>query len=213
MTKQKGLSLADSVFYQIENNILSEKYVSGEILTELNLSHELGVSRTPVREAISKLVSEGLLEYLPKGVKVVGISRSDLEDIYEIRIQIEGKAVEKACEVITDGQLEQLKEIVELQEFYTEKNNADSIKNTDSAFHKYIYDVCPSEAYKSTLTLLHKKIQKFRKQSVQNTKRAKQAAAEHREIFNALSARDAQKAGKLATLHIINAKKNILGEL
>ena len=212
MTKGKNISLADRVFEKIENDILSEKYKPGEILTELQLSKELGVSRTPIREAIRRLEQEELLKYLPKGEMVVGISDEELRDIYEIRISLEGKAVYKAAEVITDEQLGELEKIVELQEFYTAKSNADSIKNMDSAFHKYIYDVCPSSAYKSTLTLLHKKIQKYRKVSVQNGDRAKSAAAEHREIFNALKERNPEKAGKLAEIHIINAEKNILGE-
>ncbi len=208
----KSVSLADQVFEQLESNILSEKYAPGAILTELQLAKELGVSRTPVREAVRRLEQEGLLKYMPKGEMVLGITQEDLRDIYEIRILLEGRAVEKACAVITPEQLEQLRGIVELQEFYTAKQNADSIKNTDSAFHELLYSLCPGAAYRSTLSLLHKKIQHYRKESVADPRHAAQAAREHREIFDALAQGDAQRAGALARAHVESAKKRILGE-
>ena len=91
MTKGKNISLADRVFEKIENDILSEKYKPGEILTELQLSKELGVSRTPIREAIRRLEQEELLKYLPKGEMVVGISDEELRDIYEIMQPIDSR--------------------------------------------------------------------------------------------------------------------------
>lgn len=203
-------SLADYVFETLENEILSGKYPKGDILTELSISKRLNVSRTPVREAIRRLQQENLVKEAGKGVKVVGISRDDLEDIFEIRSRIEGLAARKCAEKITDQQIDELLEIVELQEFYTSKGIADSIKNIDTEFHKKIYEVCGSEVYSSMLLDLHKKIQKFRKISVQDTNRATKAHLEHKEIFNAIKSRDGELAEKITVNHIINAKNNIL---
>ncbi len=208
----KSVSLADRVFEQLEASILSESYEPGQILTELQLAQQLGVSRTPVREAVRRLEQEGLLKYMPKGEMVVGVSEADIRDIYEIRSLLEGRAVEKACAVMTPESLAQLREIVELQEFYTQRQNADRIKNADSAFHELLYSLCPGDAYRSTLSLLHKKIQHYRKESVQDPQRAQQAAEEHRQIYDALAAGDAEKAGALTQAHIRNAQKRILGE-
>lgn len=211
MTENKGYSLADKVFLQLEQDILTEKYKSGEILTELKLSEELGVSRTPIREAVRRLEQEELIAYLPKGIKVLGVSSDDLKDIYDIRIAIEGMAAEKAALYMTDTQLSEIEKIVELQEFYTKKSNADEIKNMDTQFHEYIYSNCNSPVLLTTLSLLHKKIQKYRRISVENKKRAKEAVKEHREILNALKKHDPKKAKMLSQQHIINAKNNIIG--
>ena len=89
----RTVSLADQVFERLENDILSGKYQRGEIITELQLCSELGVSRTPVREALRRLFQEHLIEDSPKGTQVLGISRKDFEDMSAIRLRIEGLAV------------------------------------------------------------------------------------------------------------------------
>lgn len=211
MTETKGYSLTDRVFERLEQDILSEKYRSGEILSELSLSKQLGVSRTPIREAVRRLEQENLIEYMPKGIKVLGISAEDVKDIFDVRLAIEGLAVKKSAEKVTDEQLKILEETVELQEFYTARNDADHIKNMDSRFHEKIYECCNSSTYSEILSLLHKKTQRYRMLSVENEQRAKEAVKEHRKILNALISRDGEKAKKLTEQHIINAKKNILG--
>ena len=203
-------SLADMVFDKLETSILSGEYSAGEILTELSLSQQLNVSRTPVREAIRRLQQENLVKEVGKGVKVVGVSISDLEDIFEIRSRVEGLAAKKCAEKITQKQISELEEIVELQEFYTAKKIADSIKNADTEFHKKIYEVCGSEIYSSMLSDLHKRVQKFRKISVENSGRAINAQKEHREIFEAIKAKNGELAEKLTVQHITNAKESIM---
>ena len=96
MRDHKPISIADQVFEKLERDILSGKYPQGEILSELRLSGELGVSRTPIREAIRRLEQEHILEDTSRGLVVVGISRQDMLDIYEIRRQLEGLAAKRA---------------------------------------------------------------------------------------------------------------------
>ena len=208
MKERKSISIADQIFEQLERDILSGKYPRGELLTELRLSEELGVSRTPIREAIRRLEQEDILEEAGRGVTVVGISRQDMLDMYEIRIRIEGLAAEWAAARIGDEELNQIRETLELQRYYTEKggSHSDQIKNLDSQFHELVYRACGSRALTDTLIGLHKKMTKFRMASVSKQSRALQSVEEHEAILAALSAHDAEAAGEAMTAHVVNAR-------
>ena len=105
--QQSGDPLRIQVINTLEDAILNGSYKEGDSLNELRLSKSLGVSRTPVREALMQLELEGLVKNIPnKGAVVVGISEQDVEDIYEIRIRIEGLAARLCAEKITDEELE-----------------------------------------------------------------------------------------------------------
>ena len=210
MTQVKITSRADAVFEKLESDILTGVYKRGEVLTENELSQELGVSRTPIREAIRRLEQENLLKELPKGHEVVGITNDDIMDIYDVRIAIEGKAAKLCAERITESEIEEMREVIDLQEFYTLKSSADKIKGTDSRFHELIYKCSGSSIYEAILSSLHRKIQLCRKVSVSNRDRAELAIKEHREIFNAIEKRDGELAEKLMIKHVINAKNNIM---
>ena len=117
--EHKMISIADQVFERLEMDILSGVYERDEILTESRLSEQLGVSRTPIREAVRRLDQEHLVDLTSKGIRVVGISRQDIADISEIRLRLEGLAARWAAERATEEDIRALREIVELQEFYT----------------------------------------------------------------------------------------------
>ena len=208
MKERKSISIADQIFEQLERDILSGKYPRGELLTELRLSEELGVSRTPIREAIRRLEQENILEEAGRGVTVVGISKQDMLDMYEIRIRIEGLAAEWAAARIGDEELNQIRETLELQRYYTEKggSHSDQIKNLDSHFHELVYRSCGSRALMDTLLGLHKKMTKFRMASVSKHSRALQSVEEHEAILAALSAHDGAGANLAMTIHVQNAR-------
>ena len=208
MKERKSISIADQIFEQLERDILSGKYPRGELLTELRLSEELGVSRTPIREAIRRLEQEDILEEAGRGVTVVGISRQDMLDMYEIRIRIEGLAAEWAAERISDEELGQIRDTRELQRYDIEKggSHSDQIKNLDSQFHELVYRACGSRALTDTLLGLHKKMTKFRMASVSKHSRALQSVEEHEAILAALSAHDAAATGAAMTAHVVNAR-------
>ena len=145
-------SLRIRVFNAIENAILSGEYKDGESLNELRISKELGVSRTPVREALMQLELEGLVNNIPnKGAVVVGGSEQDTRDIYEIRVRIEGLASRLCTEKITEDELRALEKIVDLQEFYLMKNDTEQLWELDGDFHKIIYDETCSRALRYIL--------------------------------------------------------------
>ena len=210
MIEHKTISLADQVFDHLENDILSGKYQRGEILTESKLSAELGVSRTPIREALRRLEQEHIIEESGKGSVVIGITEKDLEDIFMIRKSLECQVAALAAKNRTEEQLKQLREALEFQEFYLNKNDPDQIKLMDSRFHETLYKLSGSTAFYDTLVPLHKKIQKYRRASVTNSSRAEASVAEHRKIYEAIESQNTALAAKYASEHVENAYKHIM---
>lgn len=210
MIEHKTISLADQVFDHLENDILSGKYQRGEVLTESKLSAELGVSRTPIREALRRLEQEHIIEESGKGSVVIGINEKDLEDIFMIRKSLECQVAALAAKNRTEEQLKQLREALEFQEFYLNKKDPDQIKLMDSRFHETLYKLSGSTAFYDTLVPLHKKIQKYRRASVANSSRAEASVAEHRKIYEAIEAKNTALAAKYASEHVENAYKHIM---
>ena len=210
MNQFKTTSLADQIFERLENDIIQGVYPRGEILTELRLAEELGVSRTPIREALRRLGQEHIIEESGKGSVVIGINEKDLADIFMIRKSLECQAAALSAQNRTEEQLKELKEALEFQEFYLEKHDAEQIKLMDSRFHETLYKLTGSTAFYDTLVPLHKKIQKYRRASIENRSRAAASVAEHSKIFNAIEAQDAPLAAKCALEHVENAYKHII---
>lgn len=210
MIEHKTISLADQVFDHLENDILSGKYQRGEILTESKLSAELGVSRTPIREALRRLEQEHIIEESGKGSVVIAINEKDLEDIFMIRKSLECQVAALAAKNRTEEQLKQLREALEFQEFYLNKKDPDQIKLMDSRFHETLYKLSGSTAFYDTLVPLHKKIQKYRRASVANSSRAEASVAEHRKIYEAIESQNTALAAKYASEHVENAYKHIM---
>ena len=210
MIEHKTISLADQVFDHLENDILSGKYQRGEVLTESKLSAELGVSRTPIREALRRLEQEHIIEESGKGSVVIGINEKDLEDIFMIRKSLECQVAALAAKNRTEEQLKQLREALEFQEFYLNKKDPDQIKLMDSRFHETLYKLSGSTAFYDTLVPLHKKIQKYRRASVANSSRAEASVAEHRKIYEAIEVKNTALAAKYASEHVENAYKHIM---
>ena len=209
MLSHKTVSLADQVLEHIERDILSGKYERGEIITESKLSAELGVSRTPIREALRRLEQEHLIEESGKGSIVIGISEKDLEDIFLIRKQLECLAASMAAKNHTDEQLAELKETLELQEFYVTKADTEHVKYMDNKFHRILYKLTGSTVFYDTLVPLHRKIQKYRRASLQSKSRAKESVLEHRKVYEAIASRDEDLAAKTVLEHIENAYNHI----
>ncbi len=212
MTEHKIVSLADCVFDKLENDILSGKYAYGELLTEARLSEELGVSRTPIREAIRRLEQEHILLVTGKGLKVQGITRDDIRDIMDVRVRVEGLAAFYAAQRMSDEDKKKLREALELQEFYAAKADSDHMQWQDHEFHETIYAGCGSLTLQNVLVPLHRKAQKYRRASVEKRSRAEASVREHRGIYEAIAAGNAQEAEQQMIQHIENARKSILGE-
>lgn len=205
----KTVSLADQVFDRLESDILSGVYKRGEILTELKLCEALGVSRTPVREAMKRLEQEHIIEDCGKGMRVLSITAEDAACIYEIRSRVEGLAAAACAKNISAEDLSAMKELVDLQSFYAERGDSDRVKTLDSEFHEMIYRCSGSAVLYDTLTPLHKKVQKFRKAAVEQRSRAEESVAEHRAVYKAIASRDAGEAERIMNAHVASARDRL----
>ncbi len=202
-------SLRGMVFHKLREDILDGKYQENEELKEVAIGKELGVSRTPVREAFRQLELEGLIQIIPnKGAYVTGITPKDVHDIYMIRSTLEGMCARLATENISKEQLEELEENVYLAAFHAEKGHMEQMAELDSRFHHILYASCNSKMLENLLEDFHQYVIRIRRKTL-STMRGKASNEEHRKIMEAIRNKDADAAEHLANQHIINAYENI----
>lgn len=203
-------SLSGRVFHRIREDILAGKYLQNDELREKTIADELGVSRTPVREALRQLELEGLVTIIPnKGASVVGISRKDIQDIYEIRSHLEGLCAKWAISNITAEQLDELDENIYLSKFHIEKEHFEQVLELDNKFHEVLYKASNSKMLDHVLTDFHHYVERVRKITLSKPERAEKSIEEHKKIVEALRNQDADKAERLATEHIMNTIRNM----
>lgn len=204
-------SLRGRVFHRLREDILSGKYKEGDELKEVAIGEELGVSRTPVREAFRQLELEGLIQIIPnKGAYVTGITEKDVKDIYMIRSLLEGLCARWACEHITDEQMEEMEENIYLAKFHAQKGHLEQMAELDNRFHDILYEACNSKMLEHQLKDFHEYVLRVRKKTLSNVNRGPKSNEEHEQIMEAIKAKDADKAEKLANMHMINAYENMV---
>ncbi|MBP5310573.1 MAG: GntR family transcriptional regulator [Lachnospiraceae bacterium] len=204
-------SLRGRVYHKIRDNILSGVYKENEELKEVSIGEELGVSRTPVREAFRQLELEGLIQIIPnKGAYVTGITIKDVEDIYMMRSKLEGLAARWATTNITKEQMEEMEENIYLSEFHASKGHMEQIAVLDNRFHEIIYEACNSKMLEHQLRDFHEYVLRVRKRTLSQFKRSSESTKEHREIMEAIKAGDADRAEEAANRHIVNAYDNMI---
>lgn len=210
MKQFKTTSLADQVFDKLEDDIIHGVYPRGEVLTELKLVEQLGVSRTPIREALRRLEQERLIEDTGKGSIVLGITEDDLLDIMTIRERIEGVAAYYAALNMTDEGRKELAHLVDLQEFFFQKGDAEQLRRVDDQFHDAICYMSKRNVIMDTLVPLHRKTRRFRRISMNDWTRVPKTKQEHFEMYQAIVSGNAELAQELTTKHITNAKTHML---
>ena len=177
MEEYQDRSLRGRVFRKLREDILSGVYQERDELREITIGEELGVSRTPVREALRQLELEGLVKIIPnKGAYVTGISRKDVADIYKIRSMLEGMCARWATEHITEKQIEELEEVLLLSEFHLRKKSegqTEQVTELDGKFHKILYEASNSRILEHVLSDFHKYVQMARALSVGEKNRAR----------------------------------------
>ena len=210
MNQFKTTSLADQIFERLENDIIQGVYPRGEVLTELRLAEELGVSRTPIREALRRLEQERLIESAGKGSVVLGITETDLLDIMTIRERVEGVAAYYAAQNITPEGIKELSDIVDLQEFYFARKDAAHLHQVDDRFHDAICQLSNRNVLIDTLLPLLRKTRRYRKLSLENWDRTSNTKQEHYAIYQAIISGNAPLAEELTAKHISNAKAHMM---
>lgn len=197
-------SLRGRVYEQIRADILNGVYKEHEELKEAMLGEKLGVSRTPVREALRQLELEGLVEIIPnKGARVTGITAKDINDIYQIRYYLEGLSARWATEHVTQEQLEKMEETLYLTEFHAQKGHFEQVYELDSRFHELMYEASGSKLLNHILSDFHMYVTRIRKVALANESRSKYSTEEHRDILNAIRERNADKAEECAHNHVM----------
>lgn len=210
MIEYKTVSLANQVYEALLNDILHGKYKKGEYITEGSLSKELGVSRTPIREALLRLSQERLIKDSPNGSEVIGISKQDVEDMLNVKRLLEPEIAGGLANNLTEEGVMKLEEIVEQQEFYSQKNDYEKVMILDTQFHTILYGESGSNVYSQILEQTHRKLLKVRLASLRNQKRINQSTHEHRELFDILRTHDEDAIKKQLQKHLENSRENIL---
>lgn len=204
-------SLRGRVFHKIREDILSGRYKVKEELREVAIGEEMGVSRTPVREAFRQLELEGLIRIVPnKGAYVTGITAKDVGDIYMIRSLLEGLCARWATQHISREQMEEMEENIFLSEFHASKGHMEQMAELDNRFHEIMYEACNSKMLEHALKDYHQYVLRVRKKTLSTGARSNASNAEHRKIMEAIKAGEADKAEILANKHMINAYENIM---
>ena len=203
-------SLRGRVFQSIREDILSGRYEQNTELKEAAIGAELGVSRTPVREALRQLELEGLVTIIPnRGAYVNMITAKDVQDIYVIRSMLEGLCARWATQSITAEQLDSLEETLCLSAYHTSKKNSEKLYELDSLFHEQLYEAGGSRILNHILSDFHDYVKMVRKATISTSSRSVTSTEEHRAIFEAIKEKDPDKAEALAKEHVKHTIESI----
>lgn len=203
--------LREMVFDVLMEAIISGKLPPGERLMEVQLAEEMGVSRTPVREAIRRLELEGFVVMIPrKGAYVAGLSIKDIVNIFEIRTALEQLAVGLATERMTSEDLEALKRMVlELSESEKEAD-VEAWTELDKRFHRLIYEYSRNERLIQMMDNIIEQINRYRVISLSNPEIRHHTVEEHKRIVEAMAERNIQAAQKAAADHLNNTQTSLI---
>jgi DNA-binding GntR family transcriptional regulator len=211
-SKKNGISAREKTYEYLKSNILSGHFVPGERLAEEHLATELGVSRTPVREALHKLEQEGLIEPLEsRGFRVPQDSPEEIEDLFDIRTVLEGYTLKIICERITDEQMAMLEEIIEKADDALRRKRIDEVFQWNTQFHDTLHSlVADKRRFHSLLVNMRKYVLRYRKDTLRNLGAAKRAGDGHRQILLALKLKEPELCERVMRTHIRQSKEDAL---
>ena len=210
------LPLRDVVFNTLREAILRGDLVPGERLMELQLAAKLGVSRTPIREAIRMLEQEGLAITIPrKGAIVAGMTEKDMQDVLEIREALEELSVQVACDKITDEEVAKLRENMENFETSLKSGDIKRMAEADVEFHDVIYQATDNPKLINMLNNLQEQMYRYRVEYLKNPSNHEQLLREHEAIYRGIMEKDKDAVTEMIRKHISNqvdVVKNIIRE-
>lgn len=222
MTEKLGLNmdaylpLRDVVFQTLREAILKGELKPGERLMELQLASRLGVSRTPIREAIRMLELEGLAVTVPrKGAEVAKMTEKDMRDVLQIRKALDELAVQLACDRITTEQLKLLNRALKNFEESTKSKVVKKVAQADVEFHDIIYKSACNSKLMNLLNNLREQMYRYRVEHLKDDSTYPALIREHQEIYNGLERRDKEYVTGVIGHHIMNQEmvvKNIIRE-
>ena len=201
--------LTDQALAFLRDSIQSGKLSPGQEIDYNQLASELGMSRTPIRESIRQLITEGLVEVSRGGTqRITELTAEQAEGFYQVRDELELAAARAAAVHISDLEIEMLK--ANLQRFESSKRDKELLVKLDNQFHNLIYDACNNVYLTQTLKLLRTRIGLLKGKPFHTEKRVEDACKEHKAILKALSTHDVDKVEKAVSTHYANARKSRL---
>lgn len=214
VTMDEYLPLRDVVFNTLRRAILRGELKPGERLMEIQLANKLGVSRTPIREAIRKLELEGLVLMIPRrGAEVAEITEKNLRDVLEVRCALEELAVQLACERMDEEGIEKLKEAAEKFREVLGSDDITQIAQADVLFHDVIYTATDNNRLIQLLNNLREQMYRYRIEYLKKKECYPQLLEEHQSVIEAIAAGDKQKATEITGRHINNQVDTVAGTL
>lgn len=208
------LPLRDVVFNTLRKAILTGQLKPGERLMELHLANKLGVSRTPIREAIRKLELEGLVIMIPRrGAEVAQITEKSLKDVLEVRRALDVLSVELACERITQKEMDELEKACREFAQATNEKDASVIAKADVKLHDIIVEATGNQRLKQLVNNLSEQMYRYRFVYIKDQNQHENLIAEHKEIYESILVKDKEKAAMAAKNHIDNQEKSILNQI
>ena len=211
VTMNEYLPLRDVVFNTLRQAILRGELKPGERLMEIQLANKLGVSRTPIREALRKLELEGLVNMVPrKGAEVADITEKSLRDVLEVRKALEELSVQLACEKITEEEIEELKRVAERFKDTLDDQDVTKIAEADVAFHDVIYTATDNQKLILLLNNLREQMYRYRVEYLKKEEAYPQLIAEHEELIDNISKRNKEEATHIMCEHIDNQVATVI---
>ena len=208
------LPLRDVVFNTLRESILKGEMKPGERLMEIHLADKLGVSRTPIREAIRKLELEGLVTMIPRrGAEVAQISPKGLQDVLEVRQALDALAMELACERITQEEIRRLRHACDRFREVTRTRDAVQIAQADVELHDIIVQAGGNERLAQMVGNLSHQMYRYRLEYIKDISQHGRLIEEHEEIFRCVSTRDREAGARAIKMHIYNQEQSILTQI
>lgn len=214
LSMDEYLPLRDVVFNTLRQAILRGELKPGERLMEIHLAEKLGVSRTPIREAIRKLELEGLVTMIPRrGAEVARITEKNLRDVLEVRRALDAFSCELACDRITKQEGDELYRACEEFAAATATRDATVIAAADVKLHDIIVHAAGNERLTEILNNLSEQMYRYRFEYIKDTSNYEKLVEEHRIIYESILKKDKQTASQTARIHIDNQERSILNLL
>ncbi len=208
------LPLRDVVFNTLRQAILTGELKPGERLMEIHLANRLGVSRTPIREAIRKLELEGLVTMVPrKGAEVAQITEKSMIDVLEVRRTLDALCAELACDRIDEEGLERLGQACENFEQAVKGGNIKKIAQADVSLHDIIVEATGNKRLVQLINNLSEQMYRYRYEYIKDASQHQNLVREHRIIYNSIRDKDKETASQAAKLHIDNQERAILNRI
>lgn len=208
------LPLRDVVFNTLRRAILTGELKPGERLMEIHLANRLGVSRTPIREAIRKLELEGLVTMIPRrGAEVAQITEKSLQDVLEVRRALDALSVELACDRISEDALAALGSACEAFAMATKTKDTKKMAEADVALHNIIVQAADNSRLVSLVNNLSEQMYRYRFEYLKDASAHEQLIEEHRIIYESIRKKERKTAAETAKLHIDNQEQSIMKQL